>query len=156
MYVIMQYLWKIPEQRQCFKKLSLEAQQQMDNVEVPVFLRFINVLINDSIFLLDESLNNLQKIREMEEAKRNNEWDNLPPNERQQNQQNFSQLGMLARFDNILGRDTINMLNLLTSETKEIFVHPSMVDRVTSMLNYFLLQLCGPNQKRFKVLIFTR
>ncbi|KAL7019491.1 hypothetical protein ACKWTF_011135 [Chironomus riparius] len=151
MYIIMQYLWNIPEQRACFKKLSLTAQQEIDNVEVPLFLRFINVLINDSIFLLDESLNNLQKIRELEEAKKRNEWDNLPQNERQQNHQNLTQLGMLARFDNILGKDTINILKLLTSETKEIFIHPSMVDRVTSMLNYFLLQLCGPNQKRFKV-----
>jgi ubiquitin conjugation factor E4 A len=151
MYAIMQYLWEIGEQRACFKELSLEAQKHIDDVDVPLFLRFINVLINDSIFLLDESLNNLEKIREMEIARNNNEWDKLPPNERQQNQQNLSQLGMLARFDNILGRDTINILKLLTSETKEIFVHPSMVDRITAMLNYFLLQLCGPNQKRFKV-----
>lgn len=151
MYIIMQFLWNIPEQRACFKKLSRLAQQHIDDVEVPLFLRFLNVLINDSIFLLDESLNNLQKIREMEEARNNNEWANLPQNERQQNHQNLMQLGMIARFDNILGKDTINILKLLTSETKEIFIHPSMVDRVTSMLNYFLLQLCGPNQKRFKV-----
>lgn len=151
MYVIMEFLWNIPEQRECFKKLSRHAQQHIDDVDVPLFLRFVNVLINDSIFLLDESLNNLQKIREMEEARNNNEWDNLPQNERQQNHQNLTQLGMLARFDNILGKDTINILKLLTSETKEIFIHPSMVDRITSMLNYFLLQLCGPNQKRFKV-----
>lgn len=152
MYQLMQYLWTIEEQRECFKKLSKEAEKHIDDVEVPIFLRFINVLINDSIFLLDESLNNLQKIKEMEEARNNNEWNSLSPNERQQNQQNFAQLGMLARFDNILGKDTIKILKLLTSEeTKEIFVHPSMVDRVSSMLNYFLLQLCGPNQKRFKV-----
>lgn len=152
MYQLMQYLWTIDEQRVCFKKLSKDAEKQIDDVEVPIFLRFINVLINDSIFLLDESLENLQKIKEMEEARKNNEWDKLPPNERQQHQQNFSQLGQLARFDNILGKDTIEILKMLTSEeTKEIFVHPSMVDRITSMLNYFLLQLCGPNQKRFKV-----
>lgn len=148
MYVVMKYLWKIDEQRECFKKLSILAEKQIDNVEVPLYLKFINTLINDSIFLLDESLNNLQKIKEMEEAR--DEW---PQNERQQNQQNFSQLEMLTRFDNILGKDTINILKMLTSETKEIFIHPSMVERITSMLNYFLLQLCGPNQKRFKVLI---
>lgn len=151
MYQLMQYLWTIPEQRECFKNHSKNAEQHIDDVEVPIFVRFINVLINDSIFLLDESLNNLQKIREMEEARSNGEWDKLPANERQQNHQNFSQLGMLARFDNILGKDTIEIIKLLTSETREIFIHPSMVDRVTSMLNYFLLQLCGPNQKRFKV-----
>lgn len=151
MYAIMEYLWKIPEQRERFKKLSLEAETNIDDVEAPIFLRFINVLINDSIFLLDESLTNLQQIREHEEARDNNKWDALPVNERQQNMQNLQQLGMLARFDNILGRDTINILKLLTSETKGIFCHASMVDRIAAMLNYFLLHLCGPKQKNFKV-----
>ena len=151
MYAIMEYLWKIPEQRECFNKLSSEAEINIDAVEAPIFLRFINVLINDSIFLLDESLTNLQQIREFEEARDNNKWDSLPANERQQNQQNLQQLGMLARFDNILGRDTINILKLLTSATKGIFCHASMVDRIAAMLNYFLLHLCGPKQKNFKV-----
>lgn len=151
MYAIMEYLWKINEQRKCFNKLSLEAEEGIDNVEAPIFLRFINVLINDSIFLLDESLTNLQQIREFEEARDNNKWDALPANERQQNLQNLQQLGQLARFDNILGRDTINILKLLTSETKGIFCHASMVDRIAAMLNYFLLHLCGPKQKNFKV-----
>lgn len=151
MYAIMEYLWKIPEQRECFKKLAIEAEIHIDDVEAPIFLRFINVLINDSIFLLDESLTNLQQIRELEEARDNNLWESLPPNERQQNLQNLQQLGMLARFDNILGRDTINILKLLTSETKGIFCHASMVDRIAAMLNYFLLHLCGPKQKNFKV-----
>lgn len=149
MYAIMDYLWKIPEQRECFNKLSLAAEAQID--DAPIFLRFTNVLINDSIFLLDESLTNLQQIRELEEARDNNKWDSLPANERQQNLQNLQQLGMLARFDNILGRDTINILKLLTSSTKGIFCHASMVDRIAAMLNYFLLHLCGPKQKNFKV-----
>lgn len=151
MYAIMEFLWKIPEQRECFNKLSLDAEINIDSVEAPIFLRFINVLINDSIFLLDESLTNLQQIRELEEARDNNKWDALPPNERQQQLQTLQQLGMLARFDNILGRDTINILKLLTSETKGIFGHASMVDRIAAMLNYFLLHLCGPKQKNFKV-----
>lgn len=151
MYSIMEYLWKIEEQRECFNKLSLKAEAHIEDVEAPIFLRFINVLINDATFLLDESLSNLQQIRELEEARDNNKWDSLPANERTQNLQNLQQLGMLARFDNILGRDTINILKLLTSETRGIFCHSSMVDRIASMLNYFLLSLCGPKQKNFKV-----
>lgn len=120
-------------------------------MEAPILLRFINLLMNDAIFLLDESLNNLQQIRTLEESKSRHEWDALPPNEQRQNQQNLQHLGMLARFDNILGRDTINMLNLLTSETKGIFCHNTMVERIASMLNYFLLQLVGPKSKNFKV-----
>lgn len=99
----------------------------------------------------DESLNNLQQIRQLQEAQRNGEWSRLPESESQQHQSNLHQLGLLARFDNILGRYTINFLKLLTSEIKSIFCHNSMVERVTAMLNYFLLNLVGPQKDKFKV-----
>lgn len=151
MYVIMNYLWSIEEQRDCFKRLAVHALEQMEAVNPPLFLRFINLLINDAIFLLDESLSNLQQIRQLQHAQDNGEWDALPANERQQNLANMQQLGNFARFDNILGKDTINTLKMLTSKVPEIFCHPSMVDRVAAMLNYFLLHLVGPNKGNFKV-----
>lgn len=107
--------------------------------------------MNDAIFLLDESLNNLHQIRDLQEAQDRGDWEKLPENERRQNIENLQQLGMLAKFDNILGRDTIKILKLLTAETKSIFVHNSMVDRIAGMLNYFLLHLVGPNKGNFKV-----
>lgn len=58
------------------------------------------------------------------------------------------------RFDNILGKETINTFKYLTSEIKSIFCHPTMVDRVAAMLNYFLCHLVGPKKKNFKVSIF--
>jgi ubiquitin conjugation factor E4 A len=55
------------------------------------------------------------------------------------------------RFDNILGRETIHTLEFLTSKITSIFSHPTMVDRIASMLNYFLFHLVGPKKKNFKV-----
>lgn len=75
----------------------------------------------------------------------------MPQNERQQHLSNLHHLGMLARIDNILGRDNINVLKLITTEIKSIFCHNSMVDRITAMLNYFLLNLVGPQKEKFKV-----
>ncbi|XP_053669699.1 ubiquitin conjugation factor E4 A [Anopheles nili] len=151
MYAIMDYLWKIDEQKECFRVLERDAIENIEAEDPPIFLRFINLLINDAIFLLDESLSNLQQIRQMQSAQDNGEWESLAQPERQQNLGNLRNLGMLARFDNILGRDTINILQLLTSETKSIFCHSSMVDRVAAMLNYFLLNLTGPKKGNFKV-----
>ncbi|KXJ80153.1 hypothetical protein RP20_CCG026564 [Aedes albopictus] len=151
MYAIMDYLWKIDEQKQCFRTLEREAIRNIEAEDPPIFLRFINLLINDAIFLLDDSLSNLQQIRQLQAAEDAGEWTSLPANERQQNVANLRHLGMHARYDNILGRDTINILQLLTSETKEIFCHSSMVDRVAAMLNYFLLNLTGPKKGNFKV-----
>lgn len=151
MYIIMEYLWSIEEQKECFKALALEAERNMDAVDPPIFLRFINLLINDAIFLLDESLSNLQQIRTLQNARDTGEWSALPVNERNQNLRNLEHLGMMAKFDNILGKDTINILKLLTSEINGTFCDPSMVDRVAAMLNYFLLNLTGPNKRNFNV-----
>lgn len=151
MYTIMEYLWEIEEQRQCFRNLAQHALGHMEDVNPPLFLRFINLLINDAIYLLDESLSNLQQIRQLQQAQDNGEWSNLPANERERNLANLQQVGNMARIDNILGRDTINILKLLTSEVPEIFCHPTMVDRIAAMLNYFLLHLVGPNKGSLKV-----
>lgn len=129
MYAIMEYLWEIEEQRQRFRDLALHALEHMEDVNPPLFLRFINLLINDAIFLLDESLSNLQQIRQLQQAQDHGEWDNLPANEREQNLANLQHLGNFARIDNILGRDTINILKLLSSEVPEIFCHPTMVSQ---------------------------
>lgn len=151
MYAIMEYLWALKEQRNCFKELADEAEKNMEAVEPPLFLRFINLLINDAIFLLDESLSNMQQIRQLQSAQDKGEWENIPNNERQQNVSNLELLRMLAKIYNTVGRDTINILKLITTEIKVIFSHESMVDRIASMLNYFLLNLVGPNKGKFKV-----
>ncbi|KAH8411922.1 hypothetical protein KR222_002464 [Zaprionus bogoriensis] len=151
MYAIMEFLWTKEEHVQSFRSLAAEAECNMEAIEPPIFLRFINLLINDAIFLLDESLSNLEQIKQLQQAQDNGEWNNLSHSERQQQTTNLHHLGMLARFDNILGRDTINILKLLTTEIKSIFCHNSMVDRIAAMLNYFLLHLVGPQRERFKV-----
>jgi len=39
-----------------FQKLAVEAEVNIENTDPPLFLRFINLLVNDAIFLLDEAL----------------------------------------------------------------------------------------------------
>ena len=79
------------------------------------------------------------------------EWNNLNQQERERQELDLQHMGMNARFDNILGRKTIQTLKMLTSEIQSIFCHSTMVDRIASMLNYLLLQLVGPNKKNLKV-----
>lgn len=151
MYNIIRYLWQYDKQIKCFIHLANESEANMEAVNPPIFLRFINLLINDAIFLLDESLSNLQQIRELQQAQDNGDWNNLPAQERQQNMTNLQHLGMIAKFDNILGRDTTQMLVRLTSVAPGIFGHSALRDRVASMLNYFLLNLVGPNKNKLVV-----
>ena len=50
-----------------------------------------------------------------------------------------------------MGTETIQMLDRLTEVISQVFTHSTMVDRIASMLNYFLKNLVGPNRKSFKV-----
>ncbi|KAF5278068.1 hypothetical protein FQA39_LY18394 [Lamprigera yunnana] len=151
MYLIMDYIWEIDEYQRHFLALAQDAERNMDGMSPKIFLRFINLLINDAIFLLDEALANMSKLREIQMARDAGEWGRLPLPDQGQNLAYLNHIGMLARYDNILGRDTIHTLEKLTSKITIVFTHNTMVDRVASMLNYFLLNLVGPNQKNFKV-----
>ncbi|RZF45305.1 hypothetical protein LSTR_LSTR011121 [Laodelphax striatellus] len=152
MYAVMHYLWAIPKHRVFFKNLAKEAEDNMDAVQPPLFLRFLNLLMNDAIFLLDEALSNMAQLRILLTARENGEWDNLPDNERERNEMSLQHTGAAARIDNILGGETIRVLEYLSSEIKSIFCHPTMSDRVAAMLNYFLSHLVGPKMKNFKVM----
>ncbi len=83
----------------------------------------------------------MSQIKEKQEEKERGEWENLAAEQRQEQEGLLRQLGMLARFHNIMGNDTIHSLEMISREIKNIFTHSAMVDRVSAMLNYFLLHL---------------
>ena len=62
----------------------------------------------------------------------------------------------MGRYYNIMGKETLKVLALLTSKIVDIFVHPTMLERISTMLNYFLFQLCGPSRKELKVADFEK
>lgn len=41
----------------------------MEAVTPPIYLQFVNLLMNDAVFLLDESLSNMAQIRTLETAR---------------------------------------------------------------------------------------
>lgn len=76
----------------------MEAEANMEAVTPPLFLRFINLLMNDAVFMLDEALHNMAELRQMQTAREAGEWEQLPSHERGQNERNFLEISMLARF----------------------------------------------------------
>eukprot|EP00057_Strongylocentrotus_purpuratus_P025335 XP_011679809.1 PREDICTED: ubiquitin conjugation factor E4 A [Strongylocentrotus purpuratus] len=56
MYKVLKYLWSMLQHRTQIKLVAEEAMSHMEDANAPLFLKFINHLINDSIFLLDEAL----------------------------------------------------------------------------------------------------
>lgn len=130
--------------------MAAYAEEHMEDENAPLFLRFVNLLMNDAIFLLDEALGYMKQIQEQEHEREHN-WPNLSPDERAQNEAQYNHIGRLARYHNIMGTETIQILDKLTASISAIFTHPTMVDRIAAMLNYFLKNLVGPQRKSFKV-----
>uniref|UniRef100_A0A8R1TIZ3 RING-type E3 ubiquitin transferase n=2 Tax=Onchocerca TaxID=6281 RepID=A0A8R1TIZ3_ONCVO len=117
----------------------------------PDFIRFVNMVINDATYLLDESLLALKKIHDIETLKESNEWSNLGDEERQMKEEALLEAKRGVRNWLILGRDTLDLFTYLTADAPEPFYEPLLGERLASMLDYNVSQLCGPKCTELKV-----
>jgi len=149
MYDVIKYIWELDQFKEKLNQLAQQAERDIESEHPPLFLRFLNLLINDAIFLLDEGLNYMKQIQE-KEAEREG-WTSLPPNERAEAERGFQHMSQLARYHNLMGGETIGVMEMLTSSITAVITHPTLSDRLAAMLNYFLKTLTGPERKSFKV-----
>ncbi|GAB1609186.1 ubiquitin conjugation factor E4 A-like isoform X1 [Argonauta hians] len=149
-YNILEYVWQFPLHRNVIKDLAKFAEDNIESSEAPLFLQFINLLINDAIFLLDEALSYMMQIRQKEQEVEATLMHDMSA-EQLEMMSSLRQITMLAQHHNIMANLTISAIELLTTEIKDIFTHNSMVDRVSNMLNYFLEHLVGPKRKNLIV-----
>ncbi|XP_007032650.2 PREDICTED: probable ubiquitin conjugation factor E4 [Theobroma cacao] len=138
---LLEYLWQVPSHRNAWKQIAKEE-------EKGVYLNFLNFLINDSIYLLDESLNKILELKELEAEMSNSaEWERRSAQERQERTRLFHSQENIIRIDMKLANEDVSMLAFTSEQITAPFLLPEMVERVASMLNYFLLQLVGPQRK---------
>ncbi|GER45816.1 U-box domain-containing protein [Striga asiatica] len=138
---LLEYLWQVPSHRNVWRRIAKEE-------EKGVYLNFLNFLINDSIYLLDESLNKILEHKELESEMSNTvEWERRPAQERQERTRLFHSQENIIRIDMKLANEDVSMLAFTSEQITSPFLLPEMVERVASMLNYFLLQLVGPQRK---------
>ncbi|BAU01324.1 hypothetical protein VIGAN_11053400 [Vigna angularis var. angularis] len=138
---LLEYLWQVPSHRNAWRQIAKEE-------EKGVYLNFLNFLINDSIYLLDESLKKILELKELEAEMSNTvEWEQRPVQERQERTRLFHSQENIIRIDMKLANEDVSMLAFTSEQITAPFLLPEMVERVASMLNYFLLQLVGPQRK---------
>lgn len=136
-------MWNNPIQRQVMINESKTGSQ---------FVRFVNMLMNDTTFLLDECLEYLKRIHEtqvlmMDEVA----WQALGSETIQSRQRQLAQDERQCRSYLTLARETVDMFHYLTVDIKEPFLCPELIDRLASMLNFNMRQLLGPKCKDLKV-----
>ncbi|XP_063243821.1 ubiquitin conjugation factor E4 B [Bacillus rossius redtenbacheri] len=141
--LILKGMWANPVHRQAIVNESRSGNQ---------FVKFVNMLMNDTTFLLDESLESLKRIHEVQELMADTEaWAQLPSDQQQIKQRQLSADERQCRSYLTLAKETVDMFHYLTVDIREPFLRPELVDRLAAMLNFNLQQLCGPKCKNLKV-----
>ncbi|XP_057653177.1 ubiquitin conjugation factor E4 B [Diorhabda carinulata] len=116
------------------------------------FVKFVNMLMNDTTFLLDESLESLKRIHEVQELiSDEDKWSKLSSEQQQSRMRQLNSDERQCRSYLTLARETVDMFHYLTVDIKEPFLKLELVDRLASMLNFNLQQLCGKKCKDLKV-----
>ncbi|CAF0784818.1 unnamed protein product [Brachionus calyciflorus] len=141
--VIFKFLWEIPQYQLAFINESNQGKQ---------FVRFINMIINDATYLLDESLESLKRIHEIQNLMENKtEWNQLNQETRSQKESQLAQDERQCKSYLTLATETVEMFSYITKHVKEPFLVDEIVDKLAAMLNFNLYQLCGPRCVNLKV-----
>ncbi|KAK3759118.1 hypothetical protein RRG08_040672 [Elysia crispata] len=141
--IIFKTMWAMPAHQIKFMEEARSGKQ---------FVRFINMLMNDTTFLLDESLDCLKRIHEIQDLMDNPEkWNKLTKEQQQAKPRQLASDERQCRNYLTLATETVEMFHYLSTKIVEPFLVPELADRLTAMLNCNLQQLCGPKCKNLKV-----
>ena len=141
---ILEYLWSVPRHREAWVRTSVD--------DVQFYLRFLNMLINDGIYLLDEAMKCLNEIRDTElEMADTTRWEAQPQQQRQEREATFRGTERHLRSDLAMAMVHVRMLAYTTEAIVAPLLLPEMVERVAGMLDYFLFFLAGPERKKLSV-----
>ncbi|GAX74152.1 hypothetical protein CEUSTIGMA_g1601.t1 [Chlamydomonas eustigma] len=144
---VLQYLWNQPSHREVWRKYALREGHGTGE-----YVRFCNMLISDSIYLLDDSLKKLQDIKEKENIMGDPiRWLALSSQEQNEMRQSHSQTGEHLKTMLTFAQGTIHLMNFTTEEVTLPFLLPEMVDRLAGMLNYFLKFLTGSERRKLAI-----
>ncbi|TIB05941.1 hypothetical protein E3P96_00778 [Wallemia ichthyophaga] len=139
---LLKVIWNNPTHRDKLKQDTMNSEK---------FVRFTNLVMNDSTYLLDEALGKLASVRHYEDEIASPGFSNKPDNEREEMVQSLQESGRAAGSYIALGGESVRLLKSFTSEAKAAFMAPEIVDRLAAMLCYNLDALAGPRCQELKV-----
>ncbi|EIW81074.1 hypothetical protein CONPUDRAFT_55967 [Coniophora puteana RWD-64-598 SS2] len=140
---ILKAIWDNPTHREA---LDIEAKN------VDKFVRFINLMINDVTYLMDESLSEMAQIRTIQVEMRDQQtWNAQSAQYRRDREGALRGLERHASGYTTLGKSTVELLRVFTASTKTPFMMPEIVDKLAAMLDYNLEALVGPKCSNLKV-----
>ncbi|KAH6907999.1 ubiquitin conjugation factor E4 [Coprinopsis sp. MPI-PUGE-AT-0042] len=136
---VLKIIWDNPVHREALKGVA---------TNVDKFVRFVNLMINDVTYLMDESLGELAQIHNIQKEMDDKEaWDTQPQEYRREREGTLRSLERHASSYTTLGRSTVELLKVFTAEAKAPFMMPEIVHKLAAMLDYNLEALSWPTLK---------
>ena len=112
------------------------------------FVQFVNLLMNDATYVLDEALGKFPKIHDIQIELREK---TLTQEQKQKLEEELQTLENQATSYMQLANETLSMMKLFTTTLVDAFTMPEIVQRLASMLNYNLDTLAGEKMSQLKV-----
>ncbi|KAL2833417.1 ubiquitin elongating factor core-domain-containing protein [Aspergillus cavernicola] len=126
-------------------KLHNQAKRNLD-----FFVQYVNLLLNDVTYVLDESFGSFKTIYNTQLELRT-EGPSMDPTLRQENEERLSQAQRNAKSYMQLTNETVSMLKLFTDALAESFTMPEIVQRLADMLDYNLDAMVGTRSSNLRV-----
>ncbi|KAK4981517.1 Ubiquitin conjugation factor E4 [Elasticomyces elasticus] len=120
-------------------------------INTDFFVRFVNLLLNDATFVLDESFSSFIKIHELTAELRDTPTGAMEEAVRKEKEELLADSKSRAKSYMGLTTETVAMLKLFTEALADAFTMPEIVQRLADMLDYNLDALTGPKQSNLKV-----
>ncbi|KXJ96819.1 ubiquitin elongating factor core-domain-containing protein [Microdochium bolleyi] len=111
------------------------------------FVQFVNLLLNDTTYALDEALRKLYKIHDYQKELKGD----LSPEEREKILTDLEQDEGLCQSWMQQVNETMAMMKMFTAALRDAFTMPEIVVRLANMLDYNLEVLVGPRRANLKV-----
>ena len=137
-FQIIKCIWSNPIYRE---HLSDEAKVNLD-----FFVRFVNLLLNDVTFVLDESLTAFVQIHNLQQELKH-AGPTMESNIKTEKEEALQAAQGKAKSYMQLTNETVAMLKLFTEALADSFTMPEIVQRLADMLDYNLDAMVGPKSK---------
>jgi ubiquitin conjugation factor E4 B len=121
-------------------------------INTDFFVQFVNMLVNDVTFVLDESLSAFVKIHDLT-SELNNQIlvASFTEEEKKEKEELLEDFKGRAKSYMGLTRETMEMLILFSESLADSFTMPEIVTRLADMLDYNLETMVGPKSSNLKV-----
>ncbi|KAI5237011.1 hypothetical protein E4T43_08258 [Aureobasidium subglaciale] len=142
-FQVFKSIWSNPVYRE---GLGKEAE-----VNTEFFIRFVNLLLNDVTYVLDEVFGSFTKIHDLQVELKAPGAENMEQAIRQEKEEALAEQQSRAKSYMGLTKETVAMLTLFTDALAGAFTMPEIVQRLADMLDYNLDSMVGPRRRNLKV-----